>query len=294
MILAAGMGSRYGGLKQIDPVGPHGETIMDYSVYDALRAGFGKLVFVIRRDIEESFRAQIGSRFCAHTKVDYAFQELSDLPTGFQVPEGREKPWGTGHAMLAGRLLVKEPFAVVNADDFYGQHSFALLAEHLKSDADEAAMVGFVLENTLSEFGSVARGVCRTDASGCLATVEEMTGIQRGPDGKIHCIDSTGKPASLRGSDVVSLNTWGFRPAVFQSVQEQFRRFLGERGSNPKAEFYIPTAVNDLIAANVLRLKVLRTPDTWFGVTYREDKPRVVASIQALIDRGVYPARLWA
>lgn len=292
MILAAGMGSRYGGLKQIDPVGPNGETIMDYSVYDALRAGFDKLVFVIRRDIEQAFREKIGSRFATHIKVDYAFQELSDVPGGFELPPGRQKPWGTGHAMLAGRKVIKEPFAVVNADDFYGQQSFALLAEHLRSGSQEAAMVGFVLENTLSEFGTVARGVCRTDNNGYLAAVEEMTAIERA-DGLIRCVNSQGAPATLSGNDIVSLNTWGFHPRVLELFLEEFRRFLANRGTDPKAEFYIPTAVNDLLVKGALRLKVLRTPDSWFGVTYREDKPRVTESIQQLISRGDYPSKLW-
>lgn len=293
MILAAGMGSRYGGLKQIDPVGPYGETIMDYSVYDAVRAGFGKLVFVIRREIDGPFREIVGSRFKGRIAVDYAYQELGNVPPGYRAPADRQKPWGTGHAILSGAQAISEPFAVINADDFYGQNSFALLRQHLVSGRDDCAMVGFVLENTLSEFGAVARGVCRCDAGNRLACIQEMTGIERSGS-TIRCVDAAGMPTTLDGSATVSLNTWGFSPKIFPLLEREFGGFLSERGSDPKAEFYIPTAVNNLVASGALRCQVLPTPDSWFGVTYREDRPRVIASVQRLIQQKHYPTPLWS
>lgn len=292
LVLAAGMGSRYGGLKQIEPIGPGGETIIDYSVFDALRAGFGKLVFVIRRDIERPFREIIGARFESKLPVEYVYQELHSLPSGFSAPATRQKPWGTGHAVLAGRSAVQEPFAVINGDDFYGRSSFALLAEHLQSHSTDLAMVGFVLKNTLSEFGAVARGVCRTTPDGYLDTVTEITGIER-KNGIIQHPDAAGQGHPLTGEEIVSLNTWGFQPSVFGQFEEEFRAFLAESADNPKAEFYIPSAVNNLLRKGAARLRVLRTPDSWFGVTYREDRPRVVESIRRLVAQGEYPERLW-
>jgi UTP-glucose-1-phosphate uridylyltransferase len=293
MVLAAGMGSRYGGLKQIDPVGLSGEAIMDYSVYDALRAGFGRLVFVIRRDIEQAFKSTVGSRFEERIQTDYVYQELTALPEGFQVPAGREKPWGTGHAILMGAKAIQEPFAVINADDFYGRESFRLLGEHLSKGTSECAMVGFILENTLSEFGAVARGVCQCGDNGYLGSIREITGIQRKQSG-IEYVDETGHPQQLTGREVVSLNTWGFSPNIFPQLEAQFVEFLRARGSELKAEFYIPWALNNLISANALRLKVLRTPASWFGVTYREDRPRVIESIKQLVEAGEYPVKLWS
>lgn len=292
LVLAAGMGSRYGGLKQIEAIGPGGETIIDYSVYDALRAGFGKLVFVIRRDIERPFREIIGARFESKLPVEYVYQELHSLPAGFSAPAARQKPWGTGHAVLAGRSAVQEPFAVINGDDFYGRQSFALLAEHLRSDSPDLAMVGFILKNTLSEFGAVARGVCRTTPEGYLDAVTEITGIER-ENGVIQYPDVAGQTHPLTGEEIVSLNTWGFQPSIFEQFEDEFRAFLAGNGDNPKAEFYIPSAVNNLLRKGAARLKVLRTPDSWFGVTYREDRPRVVESIRRLVAQGEYPERLW-
>ena len=292
LVMAAGMGSRYGGLKQIDPVGPSGETIIDYSIYDALRAGFGKLVFVIRKDIEQAFKETVGARFEKRVPVEYVFQELDKLPPGFTVPEGRTKPWGTTQAVLMAADVVREPFAVINADDFYGAESYRVLAEHLKSGSADYAMVGFVLRNTLSDFGSVARGVCRVNGEGYLSTVEELTSIER--DGN-HAknTDPAGKVTALTGDEAVSMNYWGFAPSVFEQLRSVFRGFLERSGKELKTESYVPTAVNELLAAGKVRVKVLRSTDPWFGVTYREDRPRVVDNIGRLIAAGQYPERLW-
>jgi len=293
LVLAAGVGSRYGGLKQIDPVGPAGETIMDYSIYDALRAGFGKLLFVIRKDIEAPFREIIGARFEKRVPVEYAFQELTDLPAGFTLPADRTKPWGTTQAILAAQSVIREPFAVINADDFYGAQSYQLLAQHLKSGSPDYAMVGFILRNTLSEFGSVARGVCDVNSEGFLKSVIEMTKIERDGQGARN-IDPEGRITPLTGDENVSMNMWGFTPQVVDLLQAHFRQFLTEKGTDLKAESYLPTAVNAVVAAGQARVKVLPTQSSWFGVTYREDRPRVVESIQALIRAGQYPERLWA
>jgi Nucleotidyl transferase len=293
LVMAAGMGSRYGGLKQIDPVGPGGETIIDYSVYDALRAGFGKLVFVIRKDIEAQFREIIGARFEKRIAVEYVFQELDNLPPGLFVPPGRTKPWGTAHAILVAAAAIREPFTAINADDFYGAQSFRLLAQHLGSGSPDYAMAGFVLRNTLSDFGSVARGVCQADENDFLRAVTELTKIER--DGnRAKDTGATGQVTLLTGDEVVSMNMWGFTPALFPQLQQYFRSFLNRSGQELKSECYIPSAVNDFLAAGQARVKVLRTGDSWFGVTYREDRPRVVASIRQLIARGDYPEKLWS
>lgn len=292
LILAAGMGSRYGGLKQIDPVGPDGETIMDYSVYDALRAGFGKLVFVIRRDIEAPFRETIGARYEGRLPVEYVFQELDQLPPGFVLPGSRTKPWGTGQAILAAAEVIHESFAAINADDFYGANSFRVLGAHLRSSGPDFAMVGFVLRNTLSEFGSVARGVCHANGDGCLKTVTELTKIERDGEGIRHA-DVHGAVHQLSGDETVSMNMWGFTPALFEILREQFATFLKANAGDEKAEFYIPTVVNELIRARQARCRVLFTTDSWFGVTYREDRPRVIECVRALVARGDYPERLW-
>jgi hypothetical protein len=291
LVLAAGMGSRYGGLKQIDPVGPNGETIIDYSIYDALRAGFGKLVFVIRSDIAAQFKEIIGARFEKRMPVEYVFQELTHLPPGFTVPDGRTKPWGTTHAILMAADAIREPFAAINADDFYGAEGYRLLAQHLASGSPDYAMVGFILRSTLSDFGSVARGVCRVDGDNFLQTVEEMTRLERdGGGAKNH---EPGKIIRLTGDEAVSMNMWGFTPAVFPQLKTHFHGFLQKSGGEAKSESFIPSTVNDLVVARQARVKVLRTNDSWFGVTYREDRPRVVESIRQLIARGDYPERLW-
>ncbi len=293
LVLAAGMGSRYGGLKQIDPVGPAGETIIDYSIYDALRAGFGKLVFVIRRDLEQSFRELVGQRFEQRLPVHYVFQELRDLPPGFVPPPNRTKPWGTAHALLAGQSAIQEPFAAINADDFYGAQSFALLAEHLSSGSADYAMAGFVLRQTLSDFGSVARGVCEVGPEGCMKSIVELTKIERDGDGAKNT-DPAGRVTKLTGDEAVSMNCWGFTPAVFPALRSHFAAFLERSGRDEKAECYIPNAINELVVSGQARVRVLRTGAPWFGITYREDHARVVESIRQLIARGEYPERLWA
>jgi hypothetical protein len=291
LVLAAGMGSRYGGLKQIDPVGPNGETIIDYSIYDAIRGGFGKVVFVIRKDIEEPFKKTIGARFEKKVAVEYVFQELDKLPTGFSVPPNRTKPWGTGQAILMATDAIREPFAAINADDFYGVNSFRVLAEHLSSGSPDFAMVGFVLRNTLSEFGSVARGVCKTNAEGYLEGVTEMTKIERDGAGA-KTTDPDGKLLPLSGDETVSMNMWGFTTELFGQLRGLFIEFLNRQGKEEKSEFYIPMAVNEMVRAKKARVKVLRTPDPWFGVTYREDRPFVVEGVRKLIARGDYPEKL--
>src|SRR6266702_467176 len=292
LVLAAGMGNRYGGLKQVDPVGPGGEIIIDYSIYDALRAGFGKVVFVIRKDIEQVFKQSVSARFERHIAVEYVFQELDKLPLGFSVPAGRTKPWGTLHAVLMAAEAIDEPFAVINADDFYGSEGYRMLAQYLQSGTADHAMVGFVLHNTLSDFGSVSRGVCRVDGDDFLQGVVELTNIER--DGAhARNIVSTGGITTLSGDELVSMNMWGFTPHVFGQFREYFQKFLRSSGPDIKSESYLPSTVNELVLAGQARVKVLRTNDSWAGVTYREDQPRVVQTFRRLIDRGNYPNRLW-
>ena len=296
VVMAAGMGSRYGGLKQIDPMGPSGETILDYSVFDALRAGFGKVVFIIRPDFEEAFRTGVGAKFADRITVDYAFQTLDRLPAGFSVPEGREKPWGTTHAILCARDVVREPFAVINADDFYGRTSFAVLHDYLSAlpnDSAEYSMVGFTLKNTLSEHGTVTRGVCKTDAAGFLTEIEEMTKIGSGPTG-VSNTKEDGTISPLTGLEPVSMNMWGFSPHLFEQLGALFEEFLTAHGSELKGECYIPLSVGELVRRKQASCKVLPTDSTWFGVTYREDKPVVQASIASLTSSGAYPPALWS
>jgi hypothetical protein len=292
LVLAAGMGKRYGGLKQIDPVGPGGEMILDHSIYDALRAGFGKVVFVIRKDIEQAFKQAVGKRFERHIAVEYVFQELDKLPPGFSVPVGRTRPWGTLHAVLMAADVINEPFAVINADDFYGPEGYRGLAQHLQSGTADYAMVGFVLRNTLSDFGAVSRAVCRIDDDGFLQSIVELTDIERNG---VHArtTDSTGRITPLSGDEVVSMNMWGFTPNIFGQFREHFQRFLRSSGPDIKSESYLPNTVNELVLAGQARVRVQRTDDSWAGVTYREDRPRVVQTIRRLIDRGSYPNRLW-
>jgi NDP-sugar pyrophosphorylase family protein len=292
LVLAAGMGSRYGGLKQIEPVGPSGETIIDYSVYDALRAGFGKLVFVIRRDLEQPFKGIVGKRFENRLAVQYVFQEMQNLPDGFLAPPGRIKPWGTGHAILAGEGAIREPFVAINADDFYGAQSFALLAQHFASGSPDSAMAGFTLHRTLSEFGSVARGVCEVGPGDYLKSVVELTRIER-DSAEVKNTDSAGHVTKLTGDEIVSMNFWGFTPAIFPLLRSRFSAFLTKHAGDEKAEFYIPSAVNDLMISGQTQVKVLRTDASWFGVTYRQDHRRVVESIRQLVAKGEYPERLW-
>ncbi len=285
------MGSRYGGLKQIEPVGLHGETIIDYSVHDAIRAGFDRLVFVIRRDIEAAFRDLVGKRFEKSIAVDYVFQELDRLPPGFVLAPQRKKPWGTGHAILMAAEAIQTPFGVINADDFYGAQSFQRLAAHLDSGETSYAMVGFMLRNTLSDFGTVSRGVCKV-TGGYMDTVQEVVGIERFERGGRYPV-APGVWQALTGDEIVSMNMWGFDPSLFEPLRQHWIKFLKERGSDEKSEFYIPTLVNTLIQRGEKRVKILPTPSNWFGVTYREDRPLVAGSIRRLILHGEYPERLW-
>ncbi len=294
-ILAAGMGSRYGGLKQLDGLGPSGETIMDYSVYDALRAGFGKIVFVIRHDFEQEFREKIISRYEGHVPVEVVFQDLNNLPEGFTAPEGRTKPWGTGHAVLMGKDVIHETFAVINADDYYGADSFRVLADFLTSVAGKSntyGMVGFNISNTLSENGGVSRGYCKVDEQGYLTDVTECHGIER-KDGKLIHVLADGSVADFPENASVSMNMWGFTPDYFQYSEEAFVEFLKVNGKELKSEFYIPSVVNDLIKQGKISLKVEKTASRWFGVTYAADRAATVAEFKRLVDEGVYPSPLF-
>ncbi len=297
LVMAAGIGSRYGGLKQLDPVGPGGEVIIDYSIYDAIRAGFGKVVFIIRREIEEAFRESISRKFEGRIPVEHVFQELDCLPTGFAVPPGRKKPWGTGHAILMAEEKVQGPFAVINADDFYGAQAFQIQSRFLSNARDGSvahySMVGYVLRNTLSEFGSVSRAICECDADGYLEGIIERTKVQKeGREAKY--LDDDGETRRLSGDELVSMNMWGFTPSIFHHLQKGFLRFLEEQGFEEKAEFFMTVVIDALVAEGRARLKVLPTDSRWFGVTHPEDKPHVVQSIRNLIAEGVYPEKLWA
>jgi hypothetical protein len=284
------MGSRYGGLKQLDPVGPRGETLLDFSVQDARRAGFDRVVFLIRRDIEKEFRAQIGSRYEAHMAVGYAFQKLDELPGGFKPPAGRTKPWGTAHAVWCARGEIASPFAAINADDFYGAESFRRIGDFLSAVDPGAhparfAMASYRLDKTLSENGTVARGICRVGADGLLASVEEITDLARRADGAIASADRT-----FADDTPVSMNFWGFTPRIFPMLEGVLLSFLAEQAGSEKAECYIPSAVAEMVAAGEATVRVLGTASEWFGVTYREDRPRVVESIACLVASGTYGA----
>ena len=287
LVMAAGMGSRYGGLKQLDPVGPNGETIIDYSVYDAIRSGFNKVVFIIRREFEKEFKSQITNKYEGSIKVEFAFQELNALPNNFNCPEGRIKPWGTGQAILTAAGLINEPFVAINGDDFYGRDSYGIIADYYKSEGDSFSMVAFQLGNTLSDFGGVSRGLCAVE-NGLLSTVVETHNIKRGSEGV-----TSDEDISLDGTEPVSMNVWGFTPDLFDHLRSMFHDFLERDGKEMKSEFLIPSVVNNLIHANTKHVKVLRTDSSWFGVTYKEDKPYVVKQIQALIDNDEYPNKLF-
>lgn len=296
-VLAAGMGSRYGGLKQLDGVGPQGQTIMDYSIYDAIRAGFGKIVFVIRRDIEDAFREKILSRYEGHIPVEVVFQAVDKLPEGYTVPEGRTKPWGTNHAVLMAADAIKEPFAVINADDYYGRDAFAVVGKFLanlpEGSKGKYCMVAFDLGNTMTENGSVSRGVCTADADGHLASVTERTAIQYTPDGRITFTDENGTAQYPPADTPVSMNLWGFTPDYFDYSKREFRRFLDAQGSELKSEFYIPTAIDTLIHNGEATVDMLRTTSRWTGVTYPEDRPMVVERLADLHAAGEYPDTLF-
>jgi UTP-glucose-1-phosphate uridylyltransferase len=296
LIIAAGMGSRYGGLKQIDPVGPNGEIIIDYSIYDAIKAGFGKLVFVIRHYFEDAFREKIGSKFDGMVETAYAYQELDECLDGFALPGDREKPWGTGHAVLVAKDVINEPFAVINADDYYGQDSFGLIYDHLANSnpakSTDYSMVGFVLRNTLSEYGTVARGVCQCNDEMFMTKVVERTKIEKVGNAARY-FDEDGTANSLTGDEVVSMNLWGFQPSVFDHLQREFNNFLRKGGNDNKAEFFIPFVVDELVESGQASVKVLKSHDQWFGITYREDKPKAIARVNSLIKAGTYPEKLW-
>lgn len=296
LVLAAGMGSRYGSLKQMDPMGPNGETVLDYSVYDAIRTGFGRVVFIIREDFAEAFKVGVGSRFANRVQVDYVFQKLDDLPEGFGIPEGRTKPWGTAHAVRAARNTVKEHFAVINADDFYGRDAYLRAVSFFNSlpssNHDGMAMVGYPLENTLSDHGHVNRGICKLDEQGLLTNVEEYLDIARQADGVVYGNALDGNRKVVPEGSLVSMNFWAFSPAFFAQLEEAFIRFLMESGTQLKSECYIPTVVDHLIHGGYAECPLLRTTSQWFGVTYPDDKPVVVESIQKLIEAGEYPSPL--
>lgn len=296
LVMAAGMGSRFGGLKQMEPIGPSGETLLDYSIYDAIRGGFDRVVFLIRKDFEEEFKTRVGRRFEGRIEVAYAFQGLTDLPGGYQPPADRTKPWGTTHAIWCARETIPGPFGAVNADDFYGRDAFAKLAEFLKSRPNDTtrplhAMIGYQLESTLSEHGTVARGVCRLRPDGYLAAVEEMLKIRR-VNGRI-VNQEEGKPESVvDGASCVSMNCWGFGPDIFPALEASLLDFLAQHATDLKAECLIPTTVNNLVSSGAIDLRVIPTSAHWFGMTYKEDVPIVKSSLNELIAAGEYPAAL--
>jgi len=297
LVLAAGMGSRYGGLKQLDQLGPSGETVMDYSVFDAMRAGFDRVIFVIRKDFEADFKNIIGKRYAGKINLEYAFQDLNDLPGNFTPPADRVKPWGTGHAVYAARKLLTEPFAVINADDFYGQDSYRKLADYLKNppatDKIRGCIAAFTLSNTLSENGSVSRGICSEDANGNLSKVVENTKIYRRADDQIVSLMDDGSELPLTGNEPASMNAWGFMPEIIGELEKLFTEFLAARGTELKSEFYLPSIVDTLINSGKAEIAMRHSGDSWFGVTYKEDRPMVQAALQNLVAKGAYPEKLF-
>ena len=287
LIMAAGMGSRYGGLKQLDAIGPSGETIIDYSVYDAIKAGFTKVVFIIRKDFEQEFKSKITDKYEGQIQVEFAFQNLNDLPDEFTCPEGREKPWGTGHAILSARDIINEPFVAINGDDFYGRESFKVVADYYRKGANSFSMVAFKLDKTLSSFGGVTRGLCTVNDEK-LNTVIETADLQKTDYGV-----SSNRDIELDGSEPVSMNVWGFTPILFKYLEEKFVEFLSENGTEMKSEYLIPSVVNELIQSGQETVHVLRSGATWFGVTYKEDKPFVEGEIEKLVNKGEYPGKLF-
>lgn len=296
LILAAGIGSRYGGLKQLDPIGPSGETIVDYSIYDALQSGFGKVVFIIKEEIEQDFREVFYEKLKNHVAVDYVMQEIWKVPEGVKVPEGRRKPWGTGHAILMADGTIDGPFAVINSDDFYGRGAYQKLAEYYQgwspSRENDYCMVGYRVVNTLSEFGAVSRGVCQTDANGFLLDVVERTQIARGEKGI--CFSEKGQEFPLADNTTVSMNFWGFTPSFFEFLRTGFDDFIRQNVNELKSEYYIPTEVNHLIRERRATVRVLPCVERWFGMTYHEDREQVVKNIRSLIKNGIYPENLWS
>lgn len=299
IIMAAGMGSRYGGLKQIDPVDEQGHIIMDFSIYDAVKAGFEKVIFIIKKENERDFKEKIGDRLERRIQVEYVYQDMKNLPDGFTVPEGRVKPWGTAHAVLSCLPVVDGPFAVINADDYYGQQAFQMIYDYLASHGDtdryQYTMVGYMLENTLTENGHVARGVCETDENGKLTKITERVRIEKHDNGPAYTEDDGATWTSLPGDTVVSMNMWGFTESMLPEIRDRFAAFLKENlPKNPlKCEYFLPFVVDELIREDMAEVTVLKSRDRWYGVTYREDKPVVVKAIQDLKDKGLYPQGLW-
>ncbi len=300
VVMAAGMGSRYGGLKQIDPVDPEGEIIMDFSIYDAVRAGFEKVVFVIKKEDEAEFRAAIGDRMSRHMEVEYVFQDMQNLPEGFSVPEGRTKPWGTGHALMSCLGTVTEPMAVINADDYYGRHAFEMAYEYLSGHEDSDGvysymMVGYLLENTLTENGHVARGICVTDEDNYLLDISERTHIQRHEGNVAYSEDGGATWIPIPAKSTVSLNMWGFTPGILRELEARFAAFLQKNlESDPqKCEYFLPSVVDELLKEKKARVKVMQSVDQWYGVTYQQDKPVLMAALQEMKDKGLYPKILW-
>ena len=288
LVMAAGMGSRYGGLKQLDAVGPNGETIIDFSVYDAIRAGYNKVVFIIRKDFEKQFKQKISNKYKDKIDVEIVYQDLNDLPSSFRCPNERSKPWGTGHAILAARNAISEPFVAINGDDFYGKESFEVISNYFSSVNSGFAMAAFQLDKTLSKNGSVSRGICEQNSNE-LVTVVETHDIKKNSAGNIEC----DRDISLLGSELVSMNMWGFTPTLFDHLEKMFNDFLMGNISDLKSEFLIPSVINDLIEKNIEKVQVLETQSTWFGVTYAEDKPFVENQIKELIQEGEYPVSLF-
>lgn len=289
------MGNRYNGLKQIDPVGPNGELIIDYSIYDAIKAGFGRIVFVIRNDFEEAFKQKFGRINKKQVELAYAYQEMDSFVNGIQIPPDREKPWGTGHAVLVAKDVIHEPFAVINADDFYGFGAFEVIFEYLTDithTENDLCMVGYNLINTLSEYGSVCRGICELNKHGFLKKITEHTRVEKDSIA-IKAFDGSGNECLLAGKEVVSMNLWGFKPLIFDFLQSQFDNFLKENGNDTKHELFIPTVIDSLIHRKNVTVKVLKTDEKWFGITYPQDKVKAAACINELIGRGVYPEVLW-
>lgn len=293
LILAAGMGSRFGGLKQVEPVGPNGEAIIDYTIYDAIRAGFGKVVFVIREMFADEFKAKFEKKLKGKIKTEYVYQELYNIPEGFSVPQNREKPWGTAHAILVARKVVREPFCALNADDFYGYNALKEMAGFLinSDDPAEYAAIGYKLSNTLSDYGSVSRGICEVNEDGLLESIVETKKIMK-KDGNIISIEPDGKEKHLTGDEIVSMNIWGFKTSIFGLLEEKLSEFLSEHINEPKSEIYIPSVVFEIINEDKAKVKVLETNSRWFGVTYKEDTPFVVENISSLVEKGEYPEEI--
>jgi dTDP-glucose pyrophosphorylase len=293
LILAAGMGSRFGGLKQVEPVGPNGEAIIDYTIYDAIRAGFGKVVFIIRESFADAFKEKFDTKLAGKIEVDYVYQELNNLPEGFTLPEGREKPWGTAHAILVAKDVVNEPFCAINADDFYGKNAYEIMSEYLTSSSneDEYSMVGYQLKNTLSDHGSVSRGICTVDENQNLVKIVETTKIFKKEEAVVSVEEDGTK--LMTGNESASMNFWGFKPSIFKALESKFVDFLKTEINKPKSEMYIPSVVFEMIEEQKVTVKVLEANSPWFGVTYKEDKPIVEEKIKTLIKQGIYPKNLW-